>query len=153
MKRCGMSRFVSAGAMFALAACLAAGAGYLAGCRPEGPKSENPPPSTSPYGEGKAPAAPAPEQESAAAKAPPVSSPGAKETAPAAAVQVPGPPDADGWMSLFDGKSLAGWKETDFGGQGKVQVKGGEIVAKMGQGDLTGITWAGGAIPRIDYEL
>jgi len=152
MKRCGMSRFVSAGASLALAACLAMALG-LAGCKPEGPKSEKPPPSTGPYGEGRAPAATAPEQGPAGAAQPPVSSPGAKETGPAGAAKLPGPPDADGWMSLFDGVSLAGWKETDFGGQGKVQVKAGEIVAKMGQGDLTGITWAGGAIPRIDYEL
>ena len=131
MKRCGMSRFVSAGASLALAACLVAGAGYLAGCRPEGPKSEKPP-------EGKAPAAPS------------ATSQGPK---PAGAAKVPGPPDADGWMSLFDGTSLAGWKATDFGGQGKVEVKGGEIVAKMGAGDMTGVTWAGGDIPRIDYEL
>jgi len=144
MKRCGMSRFVSAGASLALAACLAMALG-LAGCKPEGPKSEKPPPSTGPYGEGKAPAAPSEQKPAAPAdsKPPPA----------AAAAKLPGPPDADGWMSLFDGVSLAGWKETDFGGQGKVQVKAGEIVAKMGQGDLTGITWAGGAIPRIDYEL
>ncbi|MBE3095612.1 MAG: DUF1080 domain-containing protein [Planctomycetes bacterium] len=136
MKSCRMDRTVSAGASLALAACLAAGAGYLAGCRPEGPKSETPPPSTGGRTgpEGKAPSAPS-------------------EQKPAAAAQVPGPPDADGWMSLFDGKTLAGWKSTDFGGQGQVEVKGGEIVSKMGAGDMTGVTWAGGDIPRIDYEL
>src|SRR5438045_2911876 len=44
-----------------------------------------------------------------------------------------------GWQSLFDGKSLAGWKVTDFGGEGEVTVEDGQIIMHMGQ-PLTGIT-------------
>ncbi|MCX5676061.1 MAG: DUF1080 domain-containing protein [Planctomycetota bacterium] len=125
------------------ACVLVAAAVLVAGCaKSPAPPSEKPP-------EAKSPAA-APSEKPATPEKPAA----AKEEKPAAgAAKVPGPPDADGWMSLFDGTSLAGWKSTDFGGQGKVEVKAGEIVAKMGAGDMTGITWAGGDIPRIDYEL
>jgi hypothetical protein len=57
-----------------------------------------------------------------------------------------------GWKSLFDGKSLAGWKEANFGGEGEVSVKGGAVV--LGQGnDMTGITYDRGDFPRTDYEV
>ena len=32
------------------------------------------------------------------------------------------------WKELFDGKTLHGWKPTEFGGEGKVEVKDGRIV-------------------------
>jgi hypothetical protein len=56
------------------------------------------------------------------------------------------------WELLFDGESLDGWKVTDFGGQGKVDVKDGAIQLRMGVGDLTGITWTD-AVERMDYEI
>lgn len=59
--------------------------------------------------------------------------------------------DSHGWISLFDGESLAGWEITDFGGQGKVTVRDGEILLPMGQA-LTGITWQG-EFPREGYEI
>jgi len=79
----------------------------------------------------------------------------AKEATPAAgSAKLPGPPDAEGWMSLFDGKSLAGWKMSDFVKPGTVTAAGGEIALVMGkEGDLTGITWAGGEIPTSNYEV
>ena len=40
---------------------------------------------------------------------------------------------------LFNGKSLDGWKVTDFGGEGEVSVEDGQIIMRMGQ-PLTGIT-------------
>jgi hypothetical protein len=57
------------------------------------------------------------------------------------------------WRPLFDGKSLAGWKESDFLGAGKVTVDKGIIT--IGSGVLTGITWAGDSspVPAIDYEV
>jgi hypothetical protein len=55
-----------------------------------------------------------------------------------------------GWTSLFDGKTLQGWKETPFSGRGEVRVKDGTIV--IGSGILTGITWTG-EFPRSDYEI
>lgn len=60
---------------------------------------------------------------------------------------------AAGWTPLFDGQSLAGWKVTDFGGEGEVMVNSGEIVLKMGQ-PLTGITWKeGDKIPTDNFEI
>jgi len=61
-------------------------------------------------------------------------------------------PDRYAWKDLFDGKTLAGWKVTDFGGQGKVEVKDGTIAIPTGN-DMTGVTWAGGKLPRDNYEL
>ncbi|MDZ7619063.1 MAG: DUF1080 domain-containing protein, partial [Patescibacteria group bacterium] len=58
---------------------------------------------------------------------------------------------ADPWKPLFDGKSLAGWKATNFGGEGAVEVRDGMIVMEMG-GDMTGITYTGKP-PRTNYEL
>lgn len=56
-------------------------------------------------------------------------------------------------ITLFDGKTLAGWKVTDFGGQGEVTVEGGKIVLEMGN-NMTGITLAETVkIPTIDYEV
>src|SRR5690606_20673373 len=53
--------------------------------------------------------------------------------------------------ALFDGKTLSGWKSTQFGGEGEVLVENGEIVMRAGN-PLTGITWAG-EHPRSDYEI
>jgi hypothetical protein len=58
----------------------------------------------------------------------------------------------DNWKTLFDGKSLAGWKSTNFGGEGEVSVKAGVIVLENGN-DMTGITFAGKDFPKIDYEV
>ncbi len=56
------------------------------------------------------------------------------------------------WQSLFDGKTLKNWKSANFGGEGEVSVKNGQIILGMGA-TLTGITWAGGEIPRMNYEI
>jgi hypothetical protein len=56
------------------------------------------------------------------------------------------------WKSLFDGNSLAGWKATNFGGEGDVRVKDGAVVMEQGN-DMTGITYQRGDFPRIDYEV
>jgi hypothetical protein len=62
-------------------------------------------------------------------------------------------PKAAGVTALFDGKSLAGWKVTDFGGEGEVLVNEGEIVLKMGQ-PMTGITIKDGdKIPTDNFEI
>ncbi len=61
-------------------------------------------------------------------------------------------PAQDGARSLFDGKTLGSWKNTAFGGEGKAEVVDGEI--RLGAGvDLTGIHWAGEALPTMNYEL
>ena len=63
------------------------------------------------------------------------------------------PAAKDQAQALFDGKSLEGWKITEFGGEGEVKVEEGQIVMKMGQ-PLTGITWkAGDQLPKDNYEI
>jgi len=58
---------------------------------------------------------------------------------------------ASGWIPLFDGKTLAGWKEPKFSGQGEVKVADGKLV--LGQGnEITGINYAG-EIPRMNFEV
>lgn len=53
---------------------------------------------------------------------------------------------------LFDGKTLANWKSTDFGDEGKVHVKDGVLVLEKGK-KMTGITYAGKDFPKMDYEV
>ena len=58
-----------------------------------------------------------------------------------------------GWHSLFDGKSLTGWRESDFLGAGKVTVENGVIM--IGSGALTGISWVSSSLPfpTTNYEI
>lgn len=57
----------------------------------------------------------------------------------------------NGWQYLFDGKSLDGWKESDFAGRSPVRVEKGAILLPMGN-DMTGVTYKG-KVPTIDYEV
>jgi hypothetical protein len=59
---------------------------------------------------------------------------------------------AAGWKSLFDGKSLDGWKQADFGPDGKVSVKDGAIVMDKGK-LMSGVTYRQGDFPKMDYEV
>jgi hypothetical protein len=71
-----------------------------------------------------------------------------------AALLAPGPlaGQAGEWRPLFDGKTLAGWKESDFFGAGKVTIDKGVIT--LGNGALTGITWASDLpFPGSNYEV
>jgi hypothetical protein len=64
------------------------------------------------------------------------------------------PAKADGkpvWTSLFDGKTLDGWKSADFSRPGKVFVRDGAIVMEKGE-QMTGVTYSRGDFPKIDYE-
>jgi 3-keto-disaccharide hydrolase len=56
------------------------------------------------------------------------------------------------WKSLFDGKSLAGWKSAPFGGEGEVYVKDGAIIMEQGN-MMTGVVYTGKDLPTIDYEI
>jgi len=67
-------------------------------------------------------------------------------SAPAAVVDS-GPP----WKSLFDGKTLAGWRIAPFGGHGEVEVKDGQIVLPMGA-MLTGVVCTS-EVPKLHYEI
>jgi hypothetical protein len=59
--------------------------------------------------------------------------------------------DEPKWMPLFDGKSLDGWKITNFGGEGEVTADDGQIVMEFGS-SLTGITYEG-EFPKTNYEI
>ena len=55
--------------------------------------------------------------------------------------------------ALFDGRTLAGWTKTNFGGEGEVRIDDGAIVLEMGN-NMTGITWADGdRLPKVNYEI
>ena len=59
---------------------------------------------------------------------------------------------ADGkWESLFDGKGLGKWKETDFAGKADVSVKDGQLILPQG-GDMTGVNLEK-APATMDYEV
>jgi hypothetical protein len=62
-------------------------------------------------------------------------------------------PASAGWRALFDGKTLAHWKDSDFFGAGKVTIEEGSIT--LGFGALTGVTWADPSLPfpTAGYEL
>ena len=53
--------------------------------------------------------------------------------------------------ALFDGKTLDGWKITEFGPQGPVYVSDGKIILNYGDG-CTGITWEK-EFPKVNYEV
>jgi 3-keto-disaccharide hydrolase len=55
------------------------------------------------------------------------------------------------WKPLFDGKSVAGWRETPFTGHAEVRVDNAAIVLNAGN-PMTGITWTG-AFPKSNYEI
>jgi hypothetical protein len=60
-------------------------------------------------------------------------------------------PKTGEWQSLFDGKTLQGWRETGFTGRGKARVENGTVVLGAGE-PMTGITWSG-AFPKVNYEV
>lgn len=63
----------------------------------------------------------------------------------------PPKPADPAWQPLFDGKTLAGWKLTKFGGDGDVEVDNGQLILHQG-GPLTGVTWTK-AFPKVNYEI
>ena len=59
------------------------------------------------------------------------------------------PPTAE-WVSLFDGRTLSGWKEAPYTGRGPVQVRDGALV--LGKGRTTGVALTR-EFPASGYEL
>ncbi len=57
----------------------------------------------------------------------------------------------EGGTLLFNGKDLDGWKITNFGTEGPVQVSEGKIIINMGDG-CSGITWTKD-FPKVNYEI
>ena len=60
-------------------------------------------------------------------------------------------PKTGEWQSLFDGKSLNGWREAQFKYHGKVTVENGALMLGAGA-PMTGATWTGD-FPKSDYEV
>ncbi len=58
---------------------------------------------------------------------------------------------ADDWKSLFDGKTLSGWKKVNFGGEGEIEIEDRAIVLGYGQ-SMTGIQYTK-PFPKLDYEI
>jgi ubiquinone/menaquinone biosynthesis C-methylase UbiE len=61
-------------------------------------------------------------------------------------------PSGAAWRSLWDGKTLDGWKPADYFGAGKVQVMDGMVVLEKGK-IMTGLTYRRGDFPTMDYEV
>jgi 3-keto-disaccharide hydrolase len=55
------------------------------------------------------------------------------------------------WQSLFDGKTLTGWKAPQFSGQGEITIENGTLVLGIGS-DITGMNPTIDA-PKMDYEV
>jgi Domain of Unknown Function (DUF1080) len=70
---------------------------------------------------------------------------------PAAAAAAKADDAKSKWTSLFDGQTLKGWKSTEFGGEGSVEVKDGAILLGVGN-DLTGVNYER-PVPHTNYEV
>jgi hypothetical protein len=55
------------------------------------------------------------------------------------------------WKPLFDGKSLSGWRDTEFQRHGKARVENGAIVLEAGK-PLSGVNYTG-SFPTSNYEI
>ena len=55
------------------------------------------------------------------------------------------------WTSLFNGKNLDGWMNTEFGGEGEITVEKEQLILDMGT-PLSGVNYTG-KIPKINYEV
>jgi hypothetical protein len=97
-----------------------------------------------------APSDTAPRGEIRALEPPPAASTESQILA-AGAAQPPAPVEGEGWRELFDGKSLTGWRVTDFGGGGRVEVQKGLLVFWMGE-PFVGVNYTN-EIPRVNYEV
>ena len=114
---------------------LAAGLVWVAGCA-SGPAKPAPQPTT---------------QLKEATAPPPVTNAEARITLPTGAALPPLPFEGEGWQAMFDGQTLAGWRETPFAGHGEVHCQDGVIVLSMGD-PFTGLNWTN-EFPKMNYEV
>jgi hypothetical protein len=54
-------------------------------------------------------------------------------------------------QELFNGKDLTGWKPTEFGGEGPVEVKDGKIITHEGA-SLSGVQYTN-SLPRMNFQI
>lgn len=100
------------------------------------------------------PAKPAPEataRHQEATAPPPAAAAELRVTLPPGAAQPPAPFEGEGWQAMFDGQTLAGWRETAFAGHGEANCQSGAIVLGMGS-PFTGINWTND-FPKVNYEV
>ena len=101
------------------------------------------------------PGKPAPQSAQHQEKTPPPPLPAVNEevniTLPPGAAQTPAPFEGEGWQAMFDGRTLAGWRETAFAGHGEVRCQSSVIVLSMGS-PFTGINWTN-EFPKMNYEV
>jgi hypothetical protein len=64
----------------------------------------------------------------------------------------PGETGKSQWRTLFDGKTLAGWKSTQFGANGEPEVQDGQIILPAGD-PLTGVNREKDDVPHVNYEV
>ena len=58
------------------------------------------------------------------------------------------------WVSLFDGKTLTGWKVLQYGGNGKPSVRNESmILPRATDGPMTGVCWVGDPLPSMNYII
>ena len=83
---------------------------------------------------------------------PPVQRPSTEtELLSRAAAQPMSPPEGEGWRTLFDGKSLKGWRVTEFEQGGKVEVRNGLMIFTKGD-PFVGVNYTN-EIPKVNYEV
>src|SRR5687768_6619972 len=81
----------------------------------------------------------------------PSSQPRTTASAPAKSPEAKSPETfAPGSVPLFDGKTLSGWRISDFAGSGPVRVEDGKLILEMGT--MTGVTFTN-AFPTMNYEI
>jgi hypothetical protein len=71
---------------------------------------------------------------------------------PAGAPNTEAAPSKSKEIKLLDNDSLAGWKISNFGGEGDCSVKDGELLVEMGY-PLSGVTSTRPDLPRCNYEI
>ena len=77
--------------------------------------------------------------------------PAPREIIHAAVLKPISPVTGDGWRSMFDGSSLAGWRVTHFGGDGRVELR--EHLLVLGAGaPFTGVNYTN-PVPKLNYEV
>jgi hypothetical protein len=77
--------------------------------------------------------------------------PGIEEILQQAATVPAQPFEGDGWRLLFDGKTLAGWRETPFSGRGDIECRSNLLVLNMGD-PFTGVNYTN-EVPKMNYEV